>query len=324
MARRTLELRLWSAPALGVVLVALCPTAVAHASRSARSQVIPTPVERALTGGLVALRAPASAMIRVARSRFVSGSSADDVVRAITMCAREPLFYRCDERAFSNELPDTVREVGSFYLDRHEVRREDFDRCVSRGHCDPPGLELPAHLRNPDLPATLVRASEAEAYCRSRGARLPTELELERASRGTAGRNYPWGNLWNGKLANHGRLGLDASDESDGFAELAPVGSFTSGRTPDGFFDLAGNAAEWTADTYSEQYGTPPDPTVPPRRSVRGGHYLDGPSWLRGAARTENQSGSPVILAGFTQASKSSALTWPDEMAASLNVRFSA
>jgi formylglycine-generating enzyme required for sulfatase activity len=261
--------------------------------------VIPTPVERALTGGLVSLRAPASTMIRVARSRFVSGSSADEVMRAIAMCAREPLHYRCDERAFSNELPDTVREIGAFYLDRHEVRREDFDRCVSRGRCDPPGLELPPHLARPELPATLVRATEAEAYCRSRGARLPTELELERASRGTAGRNYPWGNLWNGKLANHGRLGLDASDESDGFAELAPVGSFTSGRTPDGFFDLAGNAAEWTADTYSEQYGTPPDPTVPPRRSVRGGHYLDGPSWLRGAARTAYDASDRRPYVGF-------------------------
>src|SRR5688572_2528349 len=105
MGRRSLDPRLWCAPALGVVLAALCPTARAHATRGARSPVIPTPVERALTGGLVSLRAPASAMIRVSRSRFVSGSSADDVVRAIAMCAREPLHYRCDERSFSNELP---------------------------------------------------------------------------------------------------------------------------------------------------------------------------------------------------------------------------
>jgi formylglycine-generating enzyme len=299
MGRRSLDPRLWCAPALGVVLAALCPTARAHATRGARSPVIPTPVERALTGGLVSLRAPASAMIRVSRSRFVSGSSADDVVRAIAMCAREPLHYRCDERSFSNELPDTVREVGSFYLDRYEVRREDFDRCVSRGRCDPPGLELPAHLARPELPATLVRATEAEAYCRSRGARLPTELELERASRGTSGRQYPWGNLWNGKLANHGRLGLDPSDESDGFAELAPVGSFAAGRTPDGFFDLAGNAAEWTADVYSEQLGAPPDPSAPPRRTVRGGHYLNGAAWLRGAARSAYDASDRRPYVGF-------------------------
>lgn len=299
MRRRILDLAPWGLPALSLLLFAACPTAVAHASRSARSPVLPTPVERALTGGLVALRAPASTMIRVARSRFVSGSSADDVVRAIAMCAREPLHYRCDERAFSNELPDAIREIGSYYLDRYEVRREDFDRCVSRGHCDPPDLELPAHLARPDLPATLVRASEAEAYCRSRGARLPTELELERAARGTVGRNYPWGNLWNGKLANHGRLGLDPSDDSDGFAELAPVGSFASGRTPDGFFDLAGNAAEWTSETYSEQYGTAPDPAAPARRSVRGGHYLDGAAWLRGAARTAYDAADRRPYIGF-------------------------
>jgi formylglycine-generating enzyme len=299
MERRSPDLRPWAAAGLAVTLAALCPTAMAHDARTLRSPVTPTPVERALTGGLVSLRAPASTMIRVTRSRFVSGSSADDVVRAIGMCGRDPLFYRCDERAFSNELPDTVREVESYYLDRHEVRREDFDRCVSRGRCDPPGLELPAHLGRPELPATLVRATEAEAYCRSRGARLPTELEFERAARGTLGRRYPWGNLWNGKLSNHGRLGLDPSDDSDGFAELAPVGSFASGRTPDGFFDLAGNAAEWTSDTYSEQYGTPPDPAAPPRRTVRGGHYLDGAAWLRGAARTAYDAGDRRPYVGF-------------------------
>jgi formylglycine-generating enzyme len=179
------------------------------------------------------------------------------------------------------------------------VRREDFDRCVTLGHCDPPGLELPARLRQPDLPATLVRASEAEAYCRARGARLPTELELERAARGTTGRRYPWGNLWNAKLANHGRLGLDATDGGDGFAELAPVGSFGAGRTPDGFFDLAGNAAEWTSDTYSERLGEPPDPGAPSRRAVRGGHYLDGAAWLRGAARVAYDAAERRSFLGF-------------------------
>ena len=60
----------------------------------------------------------------------------------------------------------------------------------------------------------------------------------------TRGRAYPWGNLYNSRLANHGRLGLERVDDRDGFEELAPVGSFVSGRTPDGFLDLAGNAAE--------------------------------------------------------------------------------
>src|SRR5689334_12962400 len=107
MGLRSPDARLWGAPALGALLVVLCPTANANVTENGRSSVIPTAVERALTGGLVSLRAPASAMIRVARSRFVSGSSADDVMRAIASCSREPLFYRCDERTFSNELPDT-------------------------------------------------------------------------------------------------------------------------------------------------------------------------------------------------------------------------
>ena len=42
--------------------------------------------------------------------------------------------------------------------------------------------------------------------------------------------------------------GLDATD---GFLELAKVGSFPDGRTPEGIDDLAGNAEEWVADWFA-------------------------------------------------------------------------
>ncbi|MEI9951139.1 MAG: SUMF1/EgtB/PvdO family nonheme iron enzyme [Pseudomonadota bacterium] len=48
--------------------------------------------------------------------------------------------------------------------------------------------------------------------------------------------------------------GIDLTDDADGFSELSPVGSFNAGRTPDGFLDLAGNAAEWVSDRYATQY----------------------------------------------------------------------
>lgn len=288
---------------LGVAVCALVrpPAARAALAEEARAEPRLTPVERALSGGLATLRTPGSLMIRVVAARFVMGSSADEAVEATALCAREPLGpAHCDEHTFANETPRRVEHLGSFWLDRSEVTAADYDHCAARGVCSRRKLDGGARrLAAPELPATLVTAREAEAYCRARGARLPHEAEFERAARGSAGRRYPWGELWSGKLANHGRAGFDVEDASDGFAELAPVGSFPSGRTPDGFLDLAGNAAEWTADQYSDRYGTPPDPGHSGERVVRGGDYASSGAFLRGAARRSLEADARKPTVGF-------------------------
>jgi formylglycine-generating enzyme required for sulfatase activity len=267
---------------LGVV-----PTAKAELAWRARSSHRVGPVERALSGGMVTLRGPGSTMIRVISSTFVMGSTPDEVLEASASCSREPLGYHCNEHTFASELPRRTLRIASFWLDRTEVTAGNYDRCAARGSCSPRRLEGGARrFSEPNLPATFVSARDAETYCQSRGARLPRESELERAGRGTLGRRYPWGNVYGAKNANHGRLGLDGSDASDGYAELAPVGSFAAGRTPDGFLDLAGNAAEWTGDAYTERHDAPPDPAWGGARAVRGGHYQNGAAWLRSAARS--------------------------------------
>lgn len=233
-------------------------------------------------------------MIRVPSSDFWMGSTAAQVVEATVLCEREPLAATCDERSFSDELPRHRVQLSSFFLDRREVSVSDYDACVRVGRCKPPPYERGAQrFRQPTFPVSLVSWDEAQAYCAFRGARLPTEAEFERAARGSDGRRFPWGQLANDRLANHGRLGMDPSDDTDGFAELAPVGSFVSGRTPDGFLDLAGNVAEWVQDRYATEYPESPgiDPQGPgaaqatPARVVRGGSYESPLAWLRGAAR---------------------------------------
>jgi formylglycine-generating enzyme required for sulfatase activity len=110
---------------------------------------------------------------------------------------------------------------------------------------------------------------------------------------------------------------LDVTDDSDGFAELAPVGSFPLGRTPDGIDDLAGNVEEWVEDAIDDVFGAryPAGSEVNPRgasagafRVVRGGSYgssLTGNAlagtraWLRGAARRFRTAGERDQARGF-------------------------
>jgi sulfatase modifying factor 1 len=276
-----------SAVALSAALLVVPPAARADTTERARSARAASPIERALSGGLVTLRAPGSAMIRVAAGSFVMGSSPAELALAIGSCAREAFGDRCNERSFTSELPRHMAALRSFWLDRTEVTAADYDRCAAIGACPPRVLDGGARrFAKSELPATLVSAGDAEAYCRSRGARLPSEAELERAARGTSGRYYPWGMNYDRRLVNHGRLGLDTSDFSDGFAELSPVGAFPEGRTPDGFLDLAGNAAEWTRDPFTPRHDLPVDPAWGGARVVRGGDFMSGAAFLRSAART--------------------------------------
>jgi len=285
---------------LGFGLVVFGPAPSRAESRTARAFERSTPVERALTGGLVTLRAKGSSMIRLAASRFVMGSDVDEIFVEVARCAREPLGNRCTESTFSNELPKLETFASSFWLDRTEVTVEAYERCVALRACEPRTLTGgEARLAKPSLPVTLVTAHEAEAYCRFRGGRLPTEAEFERAARGTSGRTYPWGELYNSRLANHGRFDLDRVDASDGFEELAPVGSFVSGRTPDGLLDLAGNAAEWTKDVYVDRHGLEPEPGRTGDRVVKGGSFTRGAPWLRGAARESFDASQRVPSVGF-------------------------
>ena len=253
-----------------------------------------TPSESALSGGLAILRARASQMIRVPSSEFSMGSTSADIVDSTVLCEHEPLAATCDERSFGDELLQHRVHLSGFFLDRREVSVAEYGACVRVGRCAAPPYERGAQRFNaPQLPVTFVTWDDARAFCGFRGARLPTEAEFERAARGVAGRRFPWGQLPNGHLANHGRLGMDETDDADGFAELAPVESFYAGRTPDGFLNLAGNVAEWVQDRYATQYQDRPafDPQGPDAavatsaRVVRGGSYQSPVAWLRGAAR---------------------------------------
>jgi len=182
----------------------------------------------------------------------------------------------------------TRHQVQRFCLDRYEVTVDAYARCVDARRCADSRREMRTdggvNLCNATLsgrgnhPLNCVSYDEAEAYCRWRGARLPTNPEWELGAEGTHPvRTWPWGN----RPPDASRINACANEcprnefrvpsyrFDDGWPSTAPPGTFPAGATPEGVMDLAGNVSEWVRD----------DSLVggDRRRRWRGGSCLDGP-----------------------------------------------
>ncbi len=153
-------------------------------------------------------------------------------------------------------------QVSRFWIDRTEVTRAAYAQFL-----DATGYRLPhvgeswaddgwnwTNAQPPaeteDHPVVLVSWYDADAYCRWADKRLPTEAEWQLAALGPANarRDYPWGNVYDGRRLNHGRIEPPNFDGSDGHERTAPVGSYPGGRAASGIEDAFGNAWEFTAD----------------------------------------------------------------------------
>lgn len=255
--------------------------------------------------GVAVLRAPGAEEVLIRASDFIMGSSDAEFAAALGSCRAEPRRDDCAEEQFACEQSAHEVHLDGYWIDRTEVTVARYRRCVAAGACAlPPYADGGERFDRPALPVVLVTWNDARRFCAWAGARLPTEAEWERAARGANGRRYPWGDVYNPFLSNHGAFAADEHDGGDGFVEMAPVGSFPEGRTRDGIDDLAGNVQEWVADWFAPEYPAasalnPKGPDAGDARVVRGGSYMHARPWLRGAARERQLPGARLPWLGF-------------------------
>ena len=178
----------------------------------------------------------------------------------------------------------------------------------------------PGFAQDDDHPVLNVTWNDAVALARwlslQEGAtyRLPTEAEWEYACRAGSTTRYPGGsdaprallkiaNVFDADAAvNWPAWRGYAAPGHDGYAFTAPVGRFAPNAF--GLHDMLGNAWEWTADWYGEEYyarSPITDPQGPADGSVRvrrGGSWHTWPLYARCGYRNWNTAQTRYVLVG--------------------------
>ena len=189
-----------------------------------------------------------------------------------------PVILGTDDRsaAYDNERPAHRVDMPPFWIDVHPVTNGEYASFVrDGGYADPEhwssegwawrdkaGLIGPKYWSESDgliherfmdqmleldmdRPVSHVCYWEAEAYARWAGRRLPTEYEWETAASWDPGsdtpRVYPWGD----EPPTPTRTNLDAL-----LFETTAVGSYPSGQSALGCWDMLGNVWEWTSSDF--------------------------------------------------------------------------
>ena len=154
----------------------------------------------------------------------------------------------------------------------------------------------------PDYPVVGVSWDSAVAYAAWRGMRLPTEAEWEKAARGTEAQRWPWGDTFTQRIKG---ATLHANVWKQSGSDLQPVGTYPTGVSPSGVYDMAGNVWEWVADRYSDTYyrrsphRNPKGPTVGSRRVVKGGSWLNPEIFARCSTRIGQYPAIGTSFIGF-------------------------
>ncbi len=179
-------------------------------------------------------------MILIPAGEFLMGTSEEQLAKMLKTFPQEK------REDFTHELPQHKVELSSYYIYKTEVTVAQYRKfCEATKRAMP---EEPFWKWQDNHPIVNVNWYDAKIYADWAGVSLPTEAQWEKAARGTDGRIYPWGNVWDDRNV---QCSKNVYQDAEG---TAPVGSFPSGASPYGVMDMAGNVWEWCSDRYDENY----------------------------------------------------------------------
>jgi eukaryotic-like serine/threonine-protein kinase len=236
-------------------------------------------------------------MALVPEGEFLMGGDAEE---ALAECSKST--SDCQLDWFTNAEPPHQVYLDAFYMDIYEVTNVRYAACVEAGDCTSP-IKSTSYTRSSyygdsqydNYPVVHVDWDQARTYCKWRGGNLPTEAQWEKAARGTDGRTYPWGE----------GISCDQANYSGCKGSTTEVGSYESGKSPYGMYNMADNVWEWVNDWYDENYyasspySNPLGPNSGQDRVVRGGSWSSSEEALRTSSRDWLPPGNASGSFGF-------------------------
>ena len=207
-------------------------------------------------------------LIEIPAGPFIAGSDADERDYAYRLDEAAYGHSRTRERGwYDDEDARQTIELGTYYVTENLITNAQYQVFVeATGHRAPDidketwdayGLIHPYNRTRQfawidgqppqgrgDHPVVLVNHADAEAFAQwlsdetGQTWHLPSEMEWQKAARGTDGRIFPWGDTWDPNLLN--------THDAGPFTTV-PVGSFPDGASPYGMLDAAGQVFEWTS-----------------------------------------------------------------------------
>ena len=125
-------------------------------------------------------------MVFIPQGEFTMGISREEFYQIAMLDQRENPVY-------ATETPARIVHLQAFYIDRYPVTNYQYRLFIEHtGHRQPMLLDHP-NWGQPLQPVVFVGWEDADAYAAWADKKLPTEMQWEKAGRGTDGRWWAWG-----------------------------------------------------------------------------------------------------------------------------------